>query len=92
MYSIGPEVRTINVIGTNKFFGFLVWGRVPGWWLKFRGGGASCVEAPFQIFRIYIKWSLGLKHFLCWGGGNVTFDVYNSSRHIVVSVRHSGPL
>ena len=26
------------------------------------------------------------------GGGNMTFDVYNSSRHIVVSVRHSGPL
>ena len=31
----------INVIGTNKFFGFLVWGRVPGWWLKSRGGGGG---------------------------------------------------
>ena len=26
------------------------------------------------------------------GGGNVTFGVYSSSRLIVVSVRHSGPL
>ena len=83
-------------IGTNKFFGFIVWGRVPGWWLKSRGGGGGllCGGPPFQIFRIYIKWSLGLKHFCAGGGGggNVTLDVYNSSHHIVVSVRHSGPL
>ena len=32
------------------------------------------------------------KSTFCAEGGNVTFDVYNSSRHIVVSVRHSGPL
>ena len=53
-------------IGTNKFFGFLVWGRVSGWWLKSQGG-ASCVEAPlFKFCRIY---SLGLKHFCAGGGG-----------------------
>ena len=61
-------------IGTNKFFVFLVWGRVPVWWLKSRGGGGGgsllCGGPPFQIFRIYIKWSLGLKHF-CAGGGGV---------------------
>ena len=82
----------INVIGTNKFFGFLVWGRVPGWWLKSRGGGGPLVwRPPFKILGYTFKWSLGLKHFLGWGG-NVTFDVYNSSRHIVVSVRHYGQL
>ena len=71
-------------------------GRVPGWWLKSRGGGGGsllCGGPPFQDFRIYIKWSLGLKHFCAGGvGGNVTFGEHNSSRHIVVSVRHSGPL
>ena len=39
-------------IGTNKLFGFLVWGRVPGWWLKSRGGGGGvllCGGTPFQI-------------------------------------------
>ena len=45
------------------------------------------------LFSLYIKWSLVLKHVCAGGGGgNVTFGVYNSSRHIVVSVRHSGPL
>ena len=55
-------------------FGFLVWGRVPGWWLMSRGGGGLlCGGTPFSIFvRIYIKWSLGLKHFCAGGGGNVT--------------------
>ena len=72
--------------------GFLVWVQVPGWWLKSRGGPLVW-RHPFSIFvRIYIKWSLGLKHFCAGGGGNVTFGVYNSSRPIVVSVRHSGPL
>ena len=34
-----------------------------------------------------------LKHFCAGGGGgNVTFGVYNSSRLIIVSVQHSGPL
>ena len=60
--------------------GFLVWGRVPGWWLKSRGGGGgfSCEAPLFKLFRSYIKWSLVLKH-VCSGGrggGNVTFGVY----------------
>ena len=39
---------------------------------------------PFTLFRLYIKWSLVLKALfvLGGGGGNVTFDVYNGSRHI----------
>ena len=40
------------------------------------GGGCSCVEARlFKLFRLYIKWSLVLKH-VCAGRGNVTFGVY----------------
>ena len=40
------------------------------------GGGCSAVEAPlFKLFRLYIKWSLVLKH-VCAGRGNVTFGVY----------------
>ena len=36
------------------------------------GGGGSCVEAPlFNIFRLYIKWSLVLKHVCAGGGGGV---------------------
>ena len=50
------------------------------------------VKISVTLFRLYIKWSLVLKHVCAGGGGNVTFGVYNSSRHIVVSVRHSGPL
>ena len=36
------------------------------------------METPrFKLFRLYIKWSLGLKHVvLGGGGGNVTFGVY----------------
>ena len=48
------------------------------------------VKISVKLFRLYIKWSR-----LCWGGGgggNGTFGVYSSSRHIMVSVRHSGPL
>ena len=46
-----------------------------------------------KLFRLYIKWSLVLQHVCAGGGGgNVTFGVYMVSRHIVVSVRHSGPL
>ena len=53
-----------------------MWGRVPSWWLKYRGEGCSAVEAPlFKLFRLYIKWSLVLKH-VCAGRGNVTFGVY----------------
>ena len=40
---------------------------------------------PFTLFRLYIKWSLVLKH-------NVTFYVYIVPAKSVVSVRHSGPL
>ena len=52
------------------------------------------VKISVTRFRLYIKWSLVLKHVCArgGGGGNVTFGVYNSSRLIVVSVRHSGPL
>ena len=50
------------------------------------------MKISVTLFRLYIKWSLVLKHVLCWGGGgNVTFGVYNSSHPIVVSVRLSGP-
>ena len=59
-------------IGTNKFFWVSCVG--PGAQLVVKvsgGGGGSCVEAPlFKFCRIYIKWSLGLKHF-CAGGGGV---------------------
>ena len=38
------------------------------------------MEAPlFKLFRLYIKWSLVLKHVCAGGGGgggNVTFGVY----------------
>ena len=49
------------------------------------------VKISVSLFRLYIKWSLVLKH-VCAGRGNVTFGVYNSSRLIVVTVRHSGLL
>ena len=50
------------------------------------------VEISIKLLRVYIKWSLVLKH-ICAGGGNVTFVVYiYSSRHIVMSVRLSRPL
>ena len=49
------------------------------------------MKISVTLFRLYIKWSLVLKH-VCAGGGNVTFGVYNSSRLILLSVRHSGPL
>ena len=46
-----------------------------------------------KLFRLYIKWSLVLKHVCAGGGGNVTFGVYIWFPAIsVVSVRHSGPL
>ena len=61
---------------------------MPSWWLKSQGGGgeASCVEAPlFNIFRLYMKWSLVSKH-ICAGGGNVTFGIYiQFPPYIVVS-------
>ena len=50
------------------------------------------VRISVTLFRLYIKWSLVLKHVCAGGGGNVTFGVHNSSRHIVVSVRHSRAL
>ena len=51
------------------------------------------VKISVTSFRLYIKWSLVLEHVCAGGGGgNVTFGVYMVSRHIVVSVRHSGPL
>ena len=52
------------------------------------------MKISVTLFRLYIKWSLVLKHVCAGGGGggNVTFGVYKVSRHIVVSVRHSGPL
>ena len=33
------------------------------------------VEISVKLLRVYIKWSLVLKH-ICAGGGNVTFVVY----------------
>ena len=50
------------------------------------------VKISVTLFRLYIKWSLVLKHVCAGGGGNLTFGVYRVSRRIVVSVRHSGPL
>ena len=50
------------------------------------------VKISVTLFRLCIKWSLVLKHVCAGGGDNVTFGVYKVSRHIVVSVRHSGPL
>ena len=53
------------------------------------------MKISVTLFRLYIKWSLVLEHVCAGGGGeggNVTFGVYMVSRHIVVSVRHSGPL
>ena len=43
-----------------------------------QGGRLLCRSPPCKVFRLYIKWSLVFKHFLCWGGGgvNVTFGVY----------------
>ena len=49
-------------------------------------GGTGCQGGNFiftvrissceELFRLYIKWSLGLKHVVLGGGGNVTFGVY----------------
>ena len=41
------------------------------------------VKISVTLFRLYIKWSLVLKHVCAGGGGgNVTFGVYMVSRHI----------
>ena len=41
------------------------------------------VKISVTLFRLYIKWSLVLEHVCAGGGGgNVTFGVYNGSRHI----------
>ena len=34
------------------------------------------MKISVTLFRLYIKWSLGLKHVCAGGGGNVTFGVY----------------
>ena len=34
-------------------------------------GRLLCRSPPCKVFRLYIKWSLAFKHFLCWGGGVV---------------------
>ena len=59
---------------TNKFFftGFYCVGLGARLVVESQGGSPPC-----KVFRLYIKWSLVFKHFLCWGGGgNVTFGVY----------------
>ena len=71
-----------------------MWGWVPGWWLNLRGERLLCRSPPCKVFRLYIKWSLVSKHFLCWGGGggNVTFGVYVVPLHLIRSVRLSRSL
>ena len=69
-------LRICVVIYVNKcigmcqlfFFGFYMWGRVPGWQLFFGGSGCSDVETPrFSVIRSHTKVSLGLKHFVLEG-------------------------
>ena len=52
------------------------------------------MKISVTLFRLYIKWSLVLKHVCAGGGGgNATFGVYIwFPAKSVVSVRHSGPL
>ena len=60
-------IYVINVsVHANYFFGFLMWGRVPGWRLVSRVGVLGCGDL-FKLFRLYIKWSLGLKHVVLEG-------------------------
>ena len=41
----------------------------------FQHGGFLHVNFSVKLFRLYIKWSLVLKHVCAGGGGNVTFGV-----------------
>ena len=43
--------------------------------VKFLHCGILHVKFSIKLLRVYIKWSLVLKH-ICAGGGNVTFVVY----------------
>ena len=59
----------INVIGIYIYIGFVVWGWVPGWWLRFYGGEPLCVEVPVTLVSIYLGMVTCFRARLCWGGG-----------------------
>ena len=60
----------MNLIGTNSYWVSCVG---PGARLVVKlsgGGGLWCGGPLFTLFRLYIKWSLALKH-VCAGGGGL---------------------
>ena len=50
-------------------------GPEPGTVVKILHCGILHVKSSVKLLRVYIKWSLVLKH-VCAGGGNMTFVVY----------------
>ena len=74
------------------FFGFVVWGWVPGWWLISQGGNL-CAWRPLYVIS-GIPWNGHfLEHVCAGGGGNVTFlGIDGFPALLLVSVWYSGPL
>ena len=44
-----PGSDGTNMVCANYFFGFYMWGRVPGWQLVSRVGVLNCGDTPVQI-------------------------------------------
>ena len=63
----------LNVLYNQFFFtGFSCVGLGARLVVESQGEGRLlCRSPPCKVFRLYIKWSLVFKHFLCWGGGGV---------------------